>query len=163
MARKRNEKSPSDDSPVMVPAVYAASETEAQWYVDLLNDHDISAVIGDDDDAAPAGGKGSGSRGRRLSRGMPVLVPEAVLDEASEIIAESEEMEEFNTVVDDEESEEDEEDDDLEEGFVEDGLDEDDDDDDDDEDDDDELKDGQADGEDPFEDLDEEDEEEFEG
>ena len=69
-----------------VPAVFAKNADEAEQYRELLEDNDIPAMIGDPDeldDAAPS------PRRRRISRGVPVLVPEALLDEASEVIAEN--------------------------------------------------------------------------
>ncbi len=68
-----------------VPAVMARDLEEAARYRDLLDDHDIPSVITsepepqDDDDE---------SIGRsEMTHGVPVLVPEVLLDEASEIVA----------------------------------------------------------------------------
>ena len=90
-----------------VPAVFARSVEEAEQYCDLLDDHDIPAIVGDEE-VEGAKNKRTG----RMSRGVPVLVPEALLDEASEIIADRENVDEFE--VDEEEAEEEEEEEDEE-------------------------------------------------
>ena len=77
-----------------VPAVFARSVEEAERYQELLDDHDIPALIGEN-----SGG---------MARGVPVMVPEVYLDEASEIIADREELEEFDILDGDLEDEEDE-------------------------------------------------------
>jgi len=99
-----------------VPAVFARDVTEAEEYRELLEDHDIPAMVGTEEDTG-------GTRRRRMSRGVPVLVPEALLDEASEVIAECEDSDEFESgdeeeellEEEDEEFEFEEEDDDLDE------------------------------------------------
>ncbi len=112
-----------------VPAVFARSVDEAEKYRELLDDHDIPAIIGtadhdenadeDEDEDAP---RRHSSRG--LTRGVPVLVPEALLDEAGEIIAETEESDEFSLDDDYDSDEEDELDieDELNEALDEDDL-----------------------------------------
>ena len=91
-----------------VPAVFARSVEEAERYQELLDDHDIPALIGEN-----SGG---------MTRGVPVMVPEVYLDEASEIIADRGELEEFDLLEEDLEDE----DEDLAgtEGFTLDGADE---------------------------------------
>lgn len=91
-----------DESNEYVPAVFARSVDEAEYFRELLNDHDIPAIIGTED-------KDESTDHAAMSRGVPVLVPDAFLDEASEIIADREDLDEFE---DDEEDqdEEDEED-----------------------------------------------------
>ena len=74
-----------------VPAVFGRSIEEAEKYRQLLDDHDIPAIIGDDEDVA----EGDASRRQGMTRGVPVLVPEAMLDEASEVIADREELDEY--------------------------------------------------------------------
>lgn len=93
----------------MVPVVFARSEDEAEVYIELLNDHDIPAVAGDDPDA-----EGESPR-RGLTRGVPVLVPEALLDEAGEVVADREDTEDFRPpdLSDDEEDAEEDEDETL--------------------------------------------------
>jgi len=105
------DEAPSD----FVPAIFARSVDEAEKYRELLDDHDIPALVGSED-------FGNKKDKRKMSRGVPVLVPESLLDEASEIIAEKEELDEFETDDENEEGE------DIEE--ISDGADEDDDDDD---------------------------------
>lgn len=76
----------------LVPAVVARSADEAEKYFELLKDHDIPAKVATNDAeiddvrvACP----------RSMSHGIPVLVPEDMLDEASEVIADREEADEF--------------------------------------------------------------------
>jgi hypothetical protein len=88
-----------------VPAVFARNEEDAEKYRKLLEDHDIEAVVGYDelenhlDTNVVSGG---------VAHGLPVLVLESLLDEASQIIADREDLDEFEA--DDEESDEDDED-----------------------------------------------------
>ncbi|MGB2822186.1 MAG: hypothetical protein WBF17_14475 [Phycisphaerae bacterium] len=124
-----------------VPAFLARDLEEAEEYCELLSDHDIPARPGVDDGvASEAGGEQRLADRRGLTHGVPVLVPEALLDEASEVIADREEFSEFDE--DDEEVEDDDDDEleltslDADEAFIEDDEDDelaDDDDDDDDE------------------------------
>lgn len=87
----------------MVPALYARSLDEAEEFQQLLEDHGIEAVVGTEDEPSDASG--------RMGRGVPVLVPDALLDEASEIIADHDDTDEFEEDDEllDEEDEEDEE------------------------------------------------------
>jgi hypothetical protein len=95
-----------------VPAVFARSPQEAEEYRELLNDHDIPAIIhSDDEEQPPAVGRAAVPIRTSISRGVPVLVPEALLDEASGVIADREDTEEFQAGEDDVEEEE--EDDEL--------------------------------------------------
>jgi len=85
---------PEGEHADFVPAVFARSMEEAEKYRQLLDDHDIPAIIGsaehgEGEDSPPS----QSSRG--FSRGVPVLVPDALLDEAGEVIADSEESDEF--------------------------------------------------------------------
>ena len=108
-----------------VPAFLARDLDEAEEYCDLLSDHDIPARCGTDDEVAgEAGGEQRLADRRGLTHGVPVLVPEALLDEASEVIADREEFSEFDE--DDEEVEDDDDDEleltdlDAEDAFIED-------------------------------------------
>lgn len=91
MASREDEFEPAgaEEYSDFVPAVFARNVDEAEEYRELLNDHDIPAMVGnlDDDENTPR---------RGMTRGVPVLVPEVLLDEASEIIAELEEEDEFD-------------------------------------------------------------------
>lgn len=89
-----------------VPAVFARSLEEAEDYRQLLDDHDIPAIIGDEGPSADAEGKPAPRAG--FSHGLPVLVPEALLDEAGEVIAERDETDAFGLVEDDDEEEDEE-------------------------------------------------------
>lgn len=85
-----------------VPAVFARSIEEAEDYRQLLDDHDIPAIVADEEQAgatAPPGLR------KGFSRGVPVLVPEAMLEEAGEVIAERDETDAFGLDEDEEESE----------------------------------------------------------
>ena len=89
-----------------VPAVFARSAEEAEAYCELLNDHEIPAIIGDEanydeeaDEAVPTV--------KGMTHGVPVLVPEPWLDEAGQLIAVQDELDDF-TVDDDEDDDEDE-------------------------------------------------------
>lgn len=75
-----------------VPVVLARNEEEAMEYQELLGDHDIFATFtmsGND------GGINADALRSQMSRGIPVMVPDVLLDEASEIIADREDVDEF--------------------------------------------------------------------
>lgn len=88
-----------------VPVVFARSPEEAERYQDLLSDHDIPAITGGDADRDVAPSETSRSGG--MSRGVPVMVPDVLLDEASEVIADREDVDEFALEEDEEEEEDD--------------------------------------------------------
>lgn len=69
-----------------VPAVYARSFEEAGRYRQLLEDHGVPATV-DDDYEPPAPGNRGAERG-----GVPVLVPESLLEDAKGYIAKVEEI-----------------------------------------------------------------------
>ncbi len=89
----------------LVPVVYGRDEDEAEEYRQLLEDHEIEATVGFDGLEDP-----DTESGRAMSRGIPVLVPDSLLDEASEIIADREDSEDFAVEDDFDEVEDDEED-----------------------------------------------------
>ncbi|MCE5326999.1 MAG: hypothetical protein LLG01_11365 [Planctomycetaceae bacterium] len=97
-----------------VPAVFARSVEEAEDYRALLDDHDIPAIIGSDDELVETEDQQHRmARKGGMTQGVPVLVPEVLLDEASEIIADRQDDEEFRKGEDDlfdDEDEDDEED-----------------------------------------------------
>ncbi len=78
-----------------VSAVIARSIEEAKQYSELLGDHDIPAIVGDDEKAPDEDDSGRETHSRSMANGVPVLVPEAMLDEASEVIADREDLDEF--------------------------------------------------------------------
>ena len=86
----------------MVPVVYARNATEAELYKQLLTSNDIPAVIEDD-----AGETTIGMPASIVGQGVPILVPDEMLSEASEIIAEhedtaeDEELDEYEDIEDD--------------------------------------------------------------
>jgi len=85
----------ADGHDEFVPAVFARSAEEAEVYCELLNDHDIPAVVGDDDDVDETRTKAPARR-RGMTHGVPILVPEVLLDDAGQVIAVQEELEEFS-------------------------------------------------------------------
>ncbi len=91
-----------DEGQEYIPAVYARNEEDAEKYCALLEDHDIPVMVGHLAQETP--GRGASS----MSRSVPILVPEEFLDEASEIIADSEDTQDF---LDEEELEDEEEED----------------------------------------------------
>lgn len=95
-----------------VPVVVAKTMDQAEKYRDLLDEHDIPAITDPDYEEESAGK----ARRGRITRGVPVLVPEALLDEASEIIADCEELDEFAPAEDVEDEDEEDEEDEIEEG-----------------------------------------------
>jgi len=90
-----------------VPAVFARSEEDAEKYRVLLDDHDIPACIGDE--GVPDGKDAKETPPSSMTRGVPVMVPEPLLDEASEVIADFENLDDFELEEDLKEDEEDEE------------------------------------------------------
>lgn len=98
--------SPEDDMSGFVLAVLARSQDDAETYRELFQDHDIPAIVADSDDL-PEEQEGKGRPQR--TRGFPVLVPEVLLDEASEIVADHDAAAEYYDE-DDEDFEEEEED-----------------------------------------------------
>jgi len=69
-----------------VSAAFARDQEEAQQYRKLLEDHDIPAIVGQEDLGAGQNETREVSS-KRMPRGVPVLVPEVLLDEAGEVIA----------------------------------------------------------------------------
>ncbi len=87
-----------DEGGEYVPAVFARSKEEAEEYRQLLDDYDIPAIIpAEEDEASPPSRRGKAG----ISRGVPILVPEAMLDDASEVIAERDNADEFDSGEDD--------------------------------------------------------------
>jgi len=115
-----------------VAVAFARSLEEARAYQELLGDHDIPAQIGSDEDFEDSDSKQARqARLRGMTHGVPVLVPEIMLEEASEVIADRENAEDFGPE-DDEADDEDDDDYGLETEIdpeLEDSFDEDDDDD----------------------------------
>lgn len=110
MARKKQSPDPFDGGVSdFVPAVLARSTEEAEAYRALLDDHDIPAIVATDDELGePADAQQRVARKGGMTQGVPVMVPEVLLDEASEIIADREDDEEFRVdedVYDDDEDE----------------------------------------------------------
>ncbi len=85
MGHKPSEQASEPDprSSDLVPVVFAANRTEAEFYQTLLADADIRADIDTDVD----------EQSGQVGKGVPVLVPHERLDEASDVITVREEME----------------------------------------------------------------------
>lgn len=86
-----------------VPVVMARSTDEAEQYCELLSDHDIPALVGSNKVDSPAN-NGKLASGCGVTRGVPVLVPAELLDEAGQIIADREDVDEFLVDADEAES-----------------------------------------------------------
>lgn len=101
----------SFDKDDYVPAFFARNIAEAEEYCQLLGDHEIPARAGLDEELlADADPDHRAASRRGMTHGVPVLVPECLLDEASEIIADREGFDEFG---DEEETDEEEDEDDF--------------------------------------------------
>ena len=99
--------SPRRDYGGFVPAVFARSAEDAEKYRVLLDDHDIPAFVGDE--GVPDRNKAQeASPPASITRGVPVMVPEPLLDEASEVIADFEDLDDFELEEDVEEETDDE-------------------------------------------------------
>ena len=79
-----------------MPAVFARSMKEAEEYCELLGDHGIPTIIGDESDLDEDHFQKTPRRASAIHR-LPILVPEVMLDEADEIIALLEEVNNFNS------------------------------------------------------------------
>ncbi len=119
MARKNEPlEVPEDDESDFVPVVIVPSGDKAERFCQLLDDHDIPAVVATDNEIADS--KDSESRVAPLAgttQGVAVLVPAALLGDASQVIADFEDTERFQAA--DDELDEDEEDDKDEFGVIE--------------------------------------------
>ncbi len=95
-----------------VPVMVARSADDAEKYCELLNDHDIPAALAEEETDPDGQGAAKAVRDKGSSRGVPVLVPEELLDEAGEIIADHEDADEYLA-----DSDEADDEDDVEFGF----------------------------------------------
>ena len=89
-----------DNSENFVPVVFAQSTEEAKRFQELLSDHDIPALVGTEEEDAPADVTAkpvNSSLQGASSHSLPVLVPKAMLDEASDIIVNREDSSQFDT------------------------------------------------------------------
>lgn len=116
---------PEDDESGFVPAVFVRSMDEAERFRELLDDHDVPAVVATDDEIAESeDGETRSGRLAGMTQGVAVLVPEAMLDEASRVIADFEDAEGFHAAADEFDDDDDDEEDEfgLEEEVVDDNL-----------------------------------------
>ena len=74
---------PGRESSGLVPVIFAANKAEAEFYQTLLADADIQAAIDTDTD----------QQSGRPGKGVAVLVPAELLDDATDVITVREEME----------------------------------------------------------------------
>jgi hypothetical protein len=111
MSAMGSSRSDGDVQDKLVPAVFARSAEEAEVYRQLLDDHDIPAVVAADDDV-----EHPGEGVPEMTHGVPIMVPEPMLDEAGEVIAHRQDLKPFQS--DDETDEyDDDDDDDDDDGF----------------------------------------------
>jgi len=92
---------PDDDEEEFVAVVFARSMEEAETYMELLEDHDIPGRLGPHEDIE--GDQGVPLAHQGMTHGVPIMVPESMLDEASEIIADRDNTEDFEEELEDEE------------------------------------------------------------
>ena len=109
MSTRNSKNSPEDKSEEFVAVVYARSLEEAEQYRELLDDHDIPAMFGTNASEDEEGKLTRRAPVRTSSRGIPIMVPEVMLNEASEVIASREELEDFATEDDEFEDDDEEE------------------------------------------------------
>ena len=103
---------PSEDERCgYVPVIMARSRQEAEEYCQLFEDHDIDVVMGDEDlDDTEVKGKLPSSL---PVGGIPILVAEDMLDEAREVLADREDVEDFALADDEDEFEEEDDEDEF--------------------------------------------------
>ena len=98
------------DETDLVPAVFARDAEEAQHYCELLADHGIVGIIAQDGlDAADGEIRADAGEGIGMTRGVAVLVEDVLLDEAGVVIADREDLGEFQFDEDDETEDDDDE------------------------------------------------------
>ena len=85
-----------DEYTDFVPTFLARSTEEAEGYRQLLDDHDIPAIVGTDEDLDEKGSPLEAARRPGMTHGVPVLVPDVLLDEASEVIADRGKIDELD-------------------------------------------------------------------
>lgn len=104
----------SEDLGEYVPVIYARSADEAEKYRQLLEDHGIPAVIDEDYEPGEAHSPKAGMAG------VPVLVPESLLEDARQFVAEIDELTALHAEDEEPYDEDDEDDFGTGEGYVED-------------------------------------------
>lgn len=84
------------DNHDFVPVIVARSLDNAERFRELLEDHDIPSILGTEEEFPGLAGNAEEdeeSPATTMMHGVPVLVPEGLLDEAGEIIADREDFE----------------------------------------------------------------------
>lgn len=84
------------DNQDFVPVIVARSLDNAERFRELLEDHDIPSILGTEEEfpgLADGAKEDEESPATTMVHGVPVLVPEVLLDEAGEIIADREDFE----------------------------------------------------------------------
>lgn len=114
MAQREPEDSRFDEEEEqLLPVIFARTAEEAEEYRQLLEDHGIYAVIADEDDGLAEDADHPARARARISRGVPILVPEVDLDEAGEVLAEWDETGSYQLPTDYEDDDEDDDEDAL--------------------------------------------------
>jgi len=114
MARNGQFDSSEKENAGYVPIVIAMSRQEAERYRQLFNDHDIDAIVGDEElDQAKVKVK-LPRGGRSAIGGVPVLVAEEMIEEAREVLADRDDVESFHVNQEDDLEEDDQEEEDEE-------------------------------------------------
>ena len=100
----------NDDETELVPAVFARDAEEAQRYCELLADHGIVGIVANDGvETEDAEIRSNAGEGIGMTRGVAVLVEDTMLDEAGLVIADREDLAEFQFGEEDEAEEDDDE------------------------------------------------------
>lgn len=94
-----------DEMGDFVSVVVARSPEEAEMYRVLLADHDIPAILATDEGLEELAENGRMVQHGAVSHGTPVLVPESLLDEASQVISEREDFQDLELGSDEDEDE----------------------------------------------------------
>ncbi len=100
----------NDDKTELVPVVFARDGEEAQRYCELLADHDIVGIVANDGvETEDVEVRSNAGEGIGMTRGVAVLVEDTMLDEAGLVIADREDLAEFQFGEEDEAEEDDDE------------------------------------------------------
>ena len=83
------------DETELAPVVFARDSEEAHRYCELLADHGIVGIVSGDGEGLDADDALAAGEGVGITRGVAVLVEDALLDEAGVVIADREDLGEF--------------------------------------------------------------------
>jgi hypothetical protein len=93
----------------LAPVVFARDSEESYHYCELLADHGIVGIVAGDGDDLDADDAIAAGEGVGMTSGVAVLVEDALLDEAGVVIADREDLGEFQFDEDDETEDDDDE------------------------------------------------------